>query len=147
MTDRSSLHKPKRDPDRVDGATAAVWGDAIIGAIQGDRKELVSLLRWGNEVTRDAAEFLAWLIDERKNGRPPLPLKFRRLSMTVHPLFDPLMDFYGSQGEWYFEHPGKRFPFEQKLKEVIKHYGLDHKQEEALRNQIRRSEKSPGKIS
>jgi hypothetical protein len=79
----------------VDGKTIAIWGDAICSAMLGDRRELVELLRHDNEVTPDLKEFLAWLLDERKNGRPPLPAKFKLLSqMAREPaLFDAVVEF------------------------------------------------------
>jgi hypothetical protein len=67
----------------VDGKTIAIWGDAIYDAIKGDRSQLVDLLRHDNEVTPDLKEFLAWLLDERENGRPPLPAKFKLLNQMA----------------------------------------------------------------
>jgi hypothetical protein len=51
-------------------AKLGVWGDAVCAALTGDRRELVELLRHHNKPPDDVLEFLAWLLDERKNGRP-----------------------------------------------------------------------------
>ena len=64
---------------KVDSETIAIWGDAMVAALRRDRSELVDMLRRDNKVTRDLAEFLAWLLQEKPKHRPPLPAKFKTL--------------------------------------------------------------------
>jgi hypothetical protein len=127
----------------VDGKTIAIWGDAMYSALKGDRSELVDLLRYDNEVTPDLKEFLAWLLDVRKNGRPPLPAKFKLLSQMARDpkLFDAVVDFELERAHWRAS--GRRFPYEKKLAEIARRNGVDSSK---LDNKIRRSAKSGRKL-
>lgn len=82
----------------LDSKTLAIWGEAISLALRPknrDLSELVELLRAGNEVTQNVAEFLAWIIETKSAGRPKLPVKFQTLrEIARNPrLFDAVMDF------------------------------------------------------
>ena len=133
----------------VDSETVAIWGDAMIAALKGDRSELVEMLRYDNKVTRNLAEFLAWLLDEKPGHRPPLPAKFKTLAQWARnpALWDAIMDFEMARTHWYAVTPfppyqktnKKRFPFEAKLKEVADRYGV---RSDRLENALRRSAKS-----
>jgi hypothetical protein len=138
----------------VDSETIAIWGDAMCAALNGDRSELVDLLRHNNKVTRDLAEFLAYLLEERKKGRPRLPAKFGLLYKMAHNprLWDAFLDFEMQRANWYGVMPfppyektnKKRFPFEMTLKEVADRWNLHT---ETLRNAVRRNPKSGKRIA
>ena len=125
----------------LDGETIAIWGDAMCSALVGDRRQLVECLRCGNTVTRDLAEFIAWLLDERKNGRPKLPTKFKLLDqMARNPaLFDAVMDFELQRTAAN----GRRFAYTKKLEEIAQIYSVDP---DTLNNKLRRSKKSGRKL-
>jgi len=109
----------------LDHSTIAIWGDAMLAAVAGDRSELVALLRHKNEVTPDVAEFLAWLLDKRKGGRPALPAKFKILKKMHHPLFDAVFDFKQRRAHWRHAYPGYRFPYEKTLNKVAARNNVD----------------------
>jgi hypothetical protein len=123
----------------VDSGTMAVWGDAMCAALVGDRRALVELLRCGNPVTRDVAEFVAWLLEERKNGRPRLPAKFKVLDhMARKPaLFDASMDY--KMRSTNSRAAGKRLNSKDTLTKLSDRYGVSA---ESLNNMIRRSPKN-----
>jgi hypothetical protein len=137
----------------VDDETFAIWGEAMCDALVGDRRELVDLLRHGNKMTRDLAEFLAWLLDERESHRPTLPAKFKVLNqMARNPkLFDAVMDFEMERANWYCRKPWpphekmnrRRFPYEEKLQQVARRWGVHR---DTLENSIRRSAHSGKKL-
>lgn len=141
----------------VDSETVTIWGDAMIAALRGDRSELVEMLRYDNKVTRDLAEFLAWLLDKKPGHRPPLPAKFKTLDQWARnpDLWDAAMDFERQRAHWYgMGRAGgpmpigvmplnttnkKRFPFKAKLQEVADRYGV---RSDTLENALRRTRKS-----
>jgi hypothetical protein len=133
----------EREKKKVDGKTIAIWGDAICSAMLGDRRELVELLRYDNEVTPDLKEFLAWLLDERKNGRPPLPTKFKILNQMARDpkLFDAVVDFELERAHWRASR--RRFPYKMKLEEIALRNSVDSSK---LDNKLRRSAKSGSKL-
>jgi hypothetical protein len=130
----------------IDAKTFVIWREAIIDALRGDRHELVLLLRRPDVMklmTNNAAEFIAWLLEERQGeaGRKVLPLKFKLYQeMARHPhLFDALDELHQ-----------RRVATGGKLKDVEKHYdevaetfGVDR---EALEREDKRSRKSGRKI-
>lgn len=140
----------------IDGSTISVWGDAMCAALKGERGGLVELLRSGNEVTRDVAEFIAWLLDDKKGkkgmgGRPKLPKKFKELADYNNPLFDAVMDFETQRTHWRFaskrlpDSPkyGRKFPYKQIRAEVARRHRVD---EDALETKIRRAATSGRKL-
>jgi hypothetical protein len=112
-----------------------VWGDAVCAALVGDRRELVEMLRYHNKPPDDVLEFIAWLLDKRKNGRPPLPAKFKGLhGMARNPdLWEAVMDLKMQRANW----PAScgKFPYREKLAATAKSYGVD---ENALQTKDRR---------
>jgi hypothetical protein len=117
-----------------------VWGDAVCSAMVGDRRELVELLRHHNKPPDDVLEFIAWLLDKRKNGRPKLPDKFKELhTMTRNPdLWDAVMDLKMQRANWRAITGRGKFPYKEKLSATAKRYGVD---ENTLQMKDRRSER------
>jgi hypothetical protein len=83
-------------------AKLGVWGDAVYAALTGDRRELVELLRHHNKPPDDVLEFLAWELDERNNGRPPLPAKFKEHHTAARnpALYDAFLDLQIQRANW-----------------------------------------------
>lgn len=127
-------------------AKLGVWGDAVRAALTGDRRELVELLRHHNKPPDDVLEFLAWLLDERKNGRPPLPAKFKEYHTSARnpALYDAVLDLQLQRANWNAPanipllgaNARGKFPYRERLAAVAKTWGVD---ENALQNKDRRS--------
>jgi hypothetical protein len=72
------------DEEHLDFITYAVWGDAMLAAMQGDNRELVRMLRGRGTVTRDVREFVAYLLEKPTNPhRTELPDKFKVLHEMI----------------------------------------------------------------
>jgi hypothetical protein len=128
----------------VDSETMAIWGSAIISAIDGDRKELCELLICGNKVTHDLAIFLAWLLSKnKKNGRAALTEKFKSLRQFSHPLFDAVMDFEQQRAIWRYSNPRRQFPYKLTLDGVAASGDVDSSK---LDTELRRSKRSGQKL-
>ena len=130
----------------IDGKTHAVWGDAIVDALQGDRRGLVELLHRADVdrlITRGAAEFIAWLLVERKGpGRPTVPVKFRLFQdMARNPrLFEALDELHQRRLSWRGR---PKFPLKRNCDEIARTFGVDRN---ALEREDRRSRESGRKI-
>ena len=131
----------------IDGKTHAVWGDAIVGALRGDRRELIDLLHRADVarlITPDAGEFIAWLLAKKSGpGRPTLPAKFKVFrDMARDPrLFEALDELHQRRLCWRGHR--QKFPLEQHLDEVAQAFGVKRA---ALEREDRRSRESGRKI-
>jgi hypothetical protein len=162
-------------------ADVGVWTDAVCDAIDKDRSELVDMLRRVdpagrvNDVTPDLCEFIAWLLDEKPDHRPPLPEKFSTLyrihSKTFRTLdritrikdkngryknkkiyrthsgslFDMMIEFKDAQVRWKRDHPGEKFPYEETVAR-ISGGKISSKRFEALRTELKRSSGSSRRV-
>jgi hypothetical protein len=129
--------------DKVDSETIAIWGDEMVAALRGDRSGLVDMLRHDNKVTRDLAEFLAWLLEEKPNHRPPLPAKFKILAHWARnpALWDAFMRYeYECRA---LKAIGRLPPRKVLIAQIAKQYGVKF---EALSTEVKRARNSPKRL-
>ncbi len=132
----------------TDAKTFTVWRSAIIEVLQTNRRKkqkLLKLLRRDDIaqlITRDAAEFIAWLLEPRsKRGVRPLPRKFRLYQeMAREPaLFDALDEIHQRR----VLAGGRLSNLQRHYKDVAKAFGV---KQARLEVEDRRSRKSGRRI-